>query len=45
VINAIIESSAKNRFVVILLVTVAVVTGVWALKTVPLDAIPDLSDT
>ena len=44
-INAIIESSAKNRFVVILLVTVAVVTGVWALKTVPLDAIPDLSDT
>jgi len=45
VINAIIEFSAKNRFIVLLLVTVAVVTGVWSLKAVPLDALPDLSDT
>jgi Cu(I)/Ag(I) efflux system membrane protein CusA/SilA len=45
VINAIIECSAKNRFVVFLLVTVAVVTGVWSMRAVPLDAIPDLSDT
>ena len=44
-INAIIEFSAKNRFVVFLLVAVAVVAGVWSMKTVPLDAIPDLSDT
>jgi copper/silver efflux system protein len=45
VINAIIEFSAKNRFIVFLLVAVAVVAGVWSMKTVPLDAIPDLSDT
>jgi Cu(I)/Ag(I) efflux system membrane protein CusA/SilA len=45
VINAIIEFSAKNRFIVFLLVTVAVVTGVWSMRTLPLDAIPDLSDT
>ena len=44
-INAIIEFSAKNRFIVFLLVSVAVVAGVWSMKTVPLDAIPDLSDT
>jgi Cu(I)/Ag(I) efflux system membrane protein CusA/SilA len=44
-INAIIEFSAKNRFIVFLLVSVAVVAGVWSMRTVPLDAIPDLSDT
>ncbi|HWK09087.1 MAG TPA: CusA/CzcA family heavy metal efflux RND transporter, partial [Vicinamibacterales bacterium] len=44
-IDRIIEFSAKNRFVVFLLVTVAVVAGVWSMRTVPLDAIPDLSDT
>jgi copper/silver efflux system protein len=44
-INAIIEFSAKNRFIVFLLVAAAVVAGVWSMKTVPLDAIPDLSDT
>ena len=44
-INAIIEFSAKNRFIVFLVVAVAVVAGVWSMKTVPLDAIPDLSDT
>jgi Cu(I)/Ag(I) efflux system membrane protein CusA/SilA len=45
VINAIIEFSAKNKFIVFLLITVAVVTGIWSMRTVPLDAIPDLSDT
>jgi copper/silver efflux system protein len=44
-INAIIECSARNRFIVFLLVSAAVATGVWSMKTVPLDAIPDLSDT
>jgi Cu(I)/Ag(I) efflux system membrane protein CusA/SilA len=44
-INAIIEFSAKNRFVVFLLVAFATAAGVWSMKTVPLDAIPDLSDT
>ena len=44
-IDAIIEFSAKNRFVVFLVVTVSVVAGVWSMRSVPLDAIPDLSDT
>src|SRR4051812_211844 len=44
VINAIIEFSAKNRLIVFILVTVAVVAGWWSMTTVPLDAIPDLSD-
>src|SRR5947199_10849310 len=44
-INAIIEFSARNRFIVFVLVAIAVVAGVWSMKTVPLDAIPDLSDT
>jgi Cu(I)/Ag(I) efflux system membrane protein CusA/SilA len=44
-INAIIEFSARNRFIVFLVVAVAVVAGVWSMRTVPLDAIPDLSDT
>jgi copper/silver efflux system protein len=45
VINAIIEFSAKNRFVVFLIVAVAVLAGVQSMRAVPLDAIPDLSDT
>jgi len=45
VINAIIEFSARNRFIVFVLVAVAVVAGVYSMKAVPLDAIPDLSDT
>jgi copper/silver efflux system protein len=45
VIDAIIEFSAKNRFVVLVLVAVAVAAGIWSVRTVPLDAIPDLSDT
>jgi len=45
VIDAIIEFSARNRFIVFVLVAAAVLAGVHAMKTVPLDAIPDLSDT
>jgi Cu(I)/Ag(I) efflux system membrane protein CusA/SilA len=44
-IDAIIEFSARNRFLVFMLVAVGVVAGVYSMKTVPLDAIPDLSDT
>src|ERR1044071_7533351 len=43
-INRIIEFSARNRFLVALLVFFAVAAGIWALKTSALDAIPDLSD-
>ncbi len=44
-INAIIEFSGRNKFVVFALVGAAVAAGWWSMKHVPLDAIPDLSDT
>jgi Cu(I)/Ag(I) efflux system membrane protein CusA/SilA len=44
-IDRIIEFSARNRFLVFLFVTAAVAAGWWAMRTIPLDAIPDLSDT
>jgi Cu(I)/Ag(I) efflux system membrane protein CusA/SilA len=44
-INRIIELSAHNRFLVLLFVGAAALAGWWALRTIPLDAIPDLSDT
>jgi len=44
-IDRIIEFSARNRFLVILFVAAAATAGWWSLRTIPLDAIPDLSDT
>jgi Cu(I)/Ag(I) efflux system membrane protein CusA/SilA len=44
-IDRIIEFSAHNRFVVFALVTALVFGGLWAMRNLPLDAIPDLSDT
>jgi Cu(I)/Ag(I) efflux system membrane protein CusA/SilA len=44
-ISNIIEYSARNRFIVFLLVIFLSAWGYWALKRTPLDAIPDLSDT
>ncbi len=44
-INRVIEFSAHNRLAVFALVAIAVAVGLWSLKTMPLDAIPDLSDT
>jgi Cu(I)/Ag(I) efflux system membrane protein CusA/SilA len=44
-IDSIIEFSGRNKFVVFLLVGFAVVAGIWSMLNVPLDAIPDLSDT
>ena len=37
--------SARNLMLVLIATAFAVVGGVWALRTLPLDAIPDLSDT
>jgi Cu(I)/Ag(I) efflux system membrane protein CusA/SilA len=45
VINAIIEFSAKNKIIVFILLGAAVMGGLWAMRTVPLDALPDMSDT
>jgi len=44
-IDRIIDISARHRFVVFLFTTAAVMAGWWAMNSIPLDAIPDLSDT
>jgi Cu(I)/Ag(I) efflux system membrane protein CusA/SilA len=44
-VENIIEFCAKNRFIVFLLVGVVTLGGLYSMKQVPLDAIPDLSDT
>ena len=44
-ITALIRWSVANRFLVVLASALLAVAGVWAVKTTPLDAIPDLSDT
>ena len=43
-IEKIIEGSARNRFLIFLMVIFLSAMGVWALKNTPLDAVPDLSD-
>ena len=44
-INSIIEFSGRNKFVVFVLIAAAFAGGLWSMKSVALDAIPDLSDT
>jgi copper/silver efflux system protein len=43
-IEKIIEGSAKNKFLIFLMVIFLSAAGIWALKNTPLDAVPDLSD-
>jgi Cu(I)/Ag(I) efflux system membrane protein CusA/SilA len=44
-IERIIGFSAKYKMIVIMLVLFAMIGAVWSIKNIPLDAIPDLSDT
>lgn len=44
-VERIIEFSAKNRFIVFLLVLAFSAIGLWALWQTPIDALPDVSDT
>src|SRR6059036_686096 len=44
-VERVIEFSARNRFLVLILVGMAIVGAVWAVRNIPVDAIPDLSDT
>jgi copper/silver efflux system protein len=44
-IARIIESSARNKFIVFLMMFFLCAWGYWALTNTPLDALPDLSDT
>lgn len=43
-INALITSSLRNRFMVLVAMSIIAVTGFFAYKNAPLDAIPDSSD-
>jgi Cu(I)/Ag(I) efflux system membrane protein CusA/SilA len=44
-VEAIIEFCSRNRFIVFLLVGAVTLAGLYSMFRVPLDAIPDLSDT
>ncbi|MDR0902905.1 MAG: efflux RND transporter permease subunit [Opitutaceae bacterium] len=44
-LKAIIEFSLKNKFLVLAATAALVAGGVYSLRKIPLDAIPDLSDT
>jgi Cu(I)/Ag(I) efflux system membrane protein CusA/SilA len=44
VIERLIAFSARNGFIVVLLVLAIVGAGAWAVRNTPIDAIPDLSD-
>jgi len=45
VITRVIDFSVRNKLLVLLLIGAAAAAGAWSLRRVPLDAIPDLSDT
>jgi Cu(I)/Ag(I) efflux system membrane protein CusA/SilA len=44
-INKLIEACAHNKFMVLLLVGMATLWGLYSIKNITLDALPDLSDT
>lgn len=44
-IASIIRASIANRFLVLLATVVLAAWGIWSLRAIPLDALPDLSDT
>src|SRR3989440_4328711 len=43
-LERVIEASARNKFLIIVLTIFAIAGGIWGLYNTPLDAIPDLSD-
>ena len=43
-IKKLIEASVKNRFLVLAATVIIVIAGIQAMRVMPLDAIPDLSD-
>src|SRR6202165_5385263 len=43
-INRIIEFSARNRGLIVILTICLTLYGLWSMRNIPLDAIPDLSD-
>ena len=43
-LERLIEWSVRNKFIVVMLTSFAIVAGVYSLRETPIDAIPDLSD-
>lgn len=43
-LSKIIETCARNRFLVFTLVLMLTLAGIWSLQHIPLDALPDISD-
>jgi copper/silver efflux system protein len=43
-INHIIDFSARNRVLIVVLTVCLTLYGIWSMRQIPLDAIPDLSD-
>ena len=44
-IQKIIRFSAQNRFLVLAVTALLLALSVWSMRRIPLDALPDLSDT
>ena len=44
-IEKLIEFSAKNKYIVLVLTLMAILIAIYSVKNISLDAIPDLSDT
>jgi len=43
-LQRIIEWSVNNKFIVVITVIFAILAGIYSIQTIPIDAIPDLSD-
>ncbi|SMD31811.1 cobalt-zinc-cadmium resistance protein CzcA [Reichenbachiella faecimaris] len=43
-INALIEFSIKNKLLIAILTIILIVTGIWSITKVPLDAVPDITN-
>ena len=43
--NKLIEFCARNTFIVLLITGMATLAGLWSMRNIKLDAIPDISDT
>src|SRR5512143_3266808 len=43
-LNRVMEWSVRNKLIIALLTTAAIIGGIWAVSQTPLEALPDLSD-
>jgi Cu(I)/Ag(I) efflux system membrane protein CusA/SilA len=44
-LRSVIDFSLRNKFIILLATIALTLAGIFALRNIPLDAIPDLSDT